>query len=94
MKKIYDELELEVIRFRTEDIITTSEVMEDTQPETPDADGTPEIDYTGSSEVLSEVGMIFVKPVSTTPDGKTVYINVADGTKWISDSDGTYVSYP
>ena len=84
MKKTYEELEMEVIRFRTEDIITTSEVMEDTH----------EIDYTGSSEVLSEVGMIFVKPVSTTPDGKTVYINVADGTKWISDSDGTYVSYP
>ena len=87
MKKTYEELEMEVIRFRTEDIITTSDAATD-------ADGTPEIDYTGSSEVLSEAGMIFVKPVSTTPDGKTVYINVADGTHWISDSDGTYVSYP
>ena len=34
--------------------------MEDTQPENPDADGTPEIDYTGSYEVLSEAGIFLL----------------------------------
>ena len=87
MKKTYEELEMEVIRFRTEDIITTSDAATD-------ADGTPEIDYTGSSEVLSEAGIFLLSRYLQTPDGKTVYINVADGTYWIPDSGGTYVSYP
>ena len=68
--------------------------MEDTQPENPDADGTPEIDYTGSYEVLSEAGIFLLSRYLQTPDGKTVYIHVADETYWIPDSGGTYVSYP
>ena len=72
MKKTYEELEMEVIRFRTEDIITTSEAMEDTKPENPDADGTPEIDYTGSYEVVSEAGIFLLSRYLQTPDGKTV----------------------
>ena len=99
MKELYEGLELEVILFSTEDIITTSETTMDTQqeppenPDKPDEVETPEIDYSGTYEVLSTQGMIFVKPAFEA-DGKTVYYDVVYGQYWIPDSDGTYVPYP
>ena len=95
MKELYEGLELEVILFSTEDIITTSETTMDTQQETPKPNEveTTEIDYTGTYEVLSTQGMIFVKPAFEV-DGKTVYYDVVYGQYWIPDSGGTYVPYP
>lgn len=40
MKKLYEELEMEVIRFEAEDVITAS-VCGDNNPNTETADGTP-----------------------------------------------------
>ena len=41
-KEIYDKLEIEVIRFRTEDVITTSEVIPEPTP-TPSPETSPEV---------------------------------------------------
>ena len=62
MKKTYEGLEMEVIRFSTEDIITTSEAATNNNDQTTTQQQTPTQDQTGTNNGTSESEITY-KPV-------------------------------
>ena len=62
MKKTYEGLEMEVIRFSTEDIITTSEATTNNNDQTTTQNQTPTQDQTGTNNGTSESEITY-KPV-------------------------------
>ncbi len=78
MKELYKDLELEVIRFRTEDIITTSAV---TTEQTTNGD-----DYT-------QWGTGTVQWSPDASSSALIYVKIVDGTEqyFIKNSSGAYV---
>ena len=79
MKDLYEELELEVIRFKTEDIITTS----DAAPE--------QVQDTGTEQEQTETnngtnGTIVIDDVTYTATGKTVITNGKEYPEYIRDA--------
>ncbi len=80
MKKLYEELELEIIRFGAADIITASDAAED---DTPAKDDTT--DDTGDDDG----GGLTANPDGSYTDGEHTYTPTGDTVPW---SDGN--SYP
>ena len=80
MKKLYEELELEIIRFGAADIITASDAAEDDTTTTDDT-----TDDTGDDTT----GGLTANPDGTYTDGEHTYTPTGDTVTW---SDGN--SYP
>ncbi len=81
MKLPYEELELEVIRFGAEDIITASDASEDediTEEETPDEDETP-TNNTGEYQLLDTNPANPDMGLYLTPDGHYVIMLASTG---------------
>ena len=106
MKKLYEELTLEIIRFGAVDIITASDAAEDDDkddaatPETPAKDdpttGDDDGSQNGGEEISAnyndEPGSHVLTPSGTITIGDTAYPTYTDetGTTWIKGSDGNY----
>ena len=87
MKELYEELELELIRFRMADIITTS----DARDEDDDMDDEPDDgdDDTGDDDPTTSDGGLTANPDGTYTDGVHTYTPTGEN---VPDSDGN--SYP
>ena len=96
MKKLYEELELEIIRFGAADIITASDAAEETSDndDTTTKDDTTAKDDTaddtgGDTPTTSDGGGLTANPDGTYTDGAHTYTPTGDTVTW---SDGN--SYP
>ena len=93
MKKTYEGLEMEVIRFSTEDIITTSEATTNnneqttTQQQTPTQDQTPTQELTPAQE--STGGVLD----GYTATGRTLYFEGKECPEYTKDDDPYHHSY-
>ena len=96
MKKLYEELTLEIIRFTAADIITASDAAEETPAKddttTGDDDGSPNDGEEISANFNDEPGSHVLTPRGTITIGDTAYPTYTDetGTTWIKGSDGNY----
>ena len=86
MKKLYDELELEIIRFGAADIITASDAAED---DTPAKDDTTTADDTADDTGDDTTGGLTANPDGSYTDGAHTYTPTGDNVIY---SDGN--SYP
>ena len=84
MKKLYEELELEIIRFGAADIITASDAADDTTPTDNTADDTG-----GDTPTTADGGGLTANPDGTYTDGAHTYTPTGDNVIY---SDGN--SYP
>lgn len=94
MKKLYEELELEIIRFGAADIITASDAAEDDTPakeDTTTADDTADDDDGGDTPTTADGdgGGLTANPDGTYTDGEHTYTPTGDNVIY---SDGN--SYP
>ena len=88
MKELYKDLELEVIRFRTEDIITTSAV---TTEQTTNGAVTTEQTTNGDDYTQWGTGTVQWSPDASS--SALIYVKIVDGTEqyFIKNSSGAYV---
>ncbi len=88
MKKTYEGLEMEVIRFSTEDIITTSEAVP-TQPTNTENTETT----TNTNDDYTQWGTGTVQWSPDASSSALIYVKIVDGTEqyFIKNSSGAYV---